>query len=118
MYTLPENFNANAVRNEKITQISFGLNFITLHFDNGFIQLYGDFSYKYMGGIHVINELFPVTNDFGLLFLLDKTIIEVVLNQQNDGFTIIFDNSSELALKGNEMFESFLLNINGQEILI
>lgn len=118
MYKIPENFDISVLKDEVINQIAFGLNFITLFFNKGFIQITGSFSFTFSGKQKNYNEVYPVVNDFGLLRILEKKVTNVSLNANRDVFIIKLEDGLTLCLKGNEMFESFMINVNGQEIRV
>ena len=118
MYQIPINFDASTLENQIVFQIAFGLNFITLFFDKGFIQFSGSFSLRHSGQSFDYNEVYPLDNDLGLLKLLEKKITGVEINENRDILNVQFENESELRIIGNKFYESFLICINGNQIRV
>jgi len=84
MYKIPENFDVSEIINQVIFQIAFGLNFISLFFDKGFIQFRGSFSFKSVFGFISYLEVYPVQDDLGFLRLLQKKITNIRINKRNE----------------------------------
>ncbi len=118
MYKIPEDFNVNSIKNDIISQIAFGLNFITLFFSNGLIQFSGSFSFLYDSRKHEYEEVYPVQDDFGLLNLLEKRIVQVSVNNERNVLILEFETGAILELISNKEYESFRLNIDGKEIIV
>ncbi len=118
MYKIPESFDILVLKSEVINQIAFGLNCITLFFDKGFIQFFGSFSFGYLGKQFNYDEVYPVKNDFGLLQILEKEIKNVTLANNREELKIEFEGGVTLCLMGNEMYESFIININGNKVRV
>jgi len=118
MYKIPEDFNINSIKNEAISQIAFGLNIITLFFNNGLIQFSGSFSFHYDSLIQVYEEVYPVQGDFGLLHLLEKRIVQVRVSNERNVLTLEFETGAILELISGKEYESFKLNIDGEEIIV
>ena len=118
MYTIPRNFDISILKDKVLNQIAFGVNFITLFFNEGFIQITGSFSFNYNGRQDNYDEVYPVKNDFGLLQILEKKIINVKLNDKRDKLEINFEDGAILCLVGNEMYESFTINFNKEIIRV
>lgn len=119
MYKIPENFDIQGVKNEVISQITFSLNVISLHFGKGFIQFSGAFSMLYNDGQKVTyEEVYPVYNDYKLLELLEKKINEISTNERRTDLIITFEGNNVLCLNGDENYESYLINIDGKEIRV
>jgi hypothetical protein len=117
MYKIPENFDVSEIINQVIFQIAFGLNFVSLFFDKGFIQFSGSFSFKSVVGFISYLEVYPIKDDLGLLRLLQKKITNIHINNDRNELRIEFEDKSELCLIGNR-YESFLIHINGTEIRV
>lgn len=118
MYKIPKDYNINAIIGETIVQIAFGLNFITLFFNRGYIQLEGAFATTFDNNTHEYDEVYPVKNDFGLLQLLEHKIVQVNINSDRNIMILLFENDSSLKLIGNENYESYVINISGNEIRV
>lgn len=118
MYKIPESFDISVLKSEIINQIAFGLNFVTLFFNKGFIQISGSFSFRYLGKQFNYYEVYPVKNDFGLLQILEKKITDVTLANNREELKIEFEGGVILCLMGNEMYESFIINIDGNEVRV
>ena len=118
MYKIPENFDISVLKNEVINQIAFGFNFITLFFNKGFIQFTGSFSFGYNEKQSYYDEVSPVRNDFGLLQILEKEITSIKLTNNREELELGFETGLTLCLIGDEMYESFIINIDGNEIRV
>ncbi len=118
MYKIPENYNTSALKGQVIFQIAFGLNFISLFFDKGYIQFEGRFSITIGSQTHEFDEVYPINNDCGLLQLLEKSIIGVDVNKNRNILTLLFEKGLTLKLIGNPMYESFRIKIDEFEILV
>jgi hypothetical protein len=115
MNEAPEKNYINKIVNKTISSVSYGLNVITLGFSNGNIYFSGSFMISFKNKRFLYDEVFPVTNDFGLLELLEKRIVKV--NNIDDGICFSFENECSLELYCNEYYESFTLNIEGVEFI-
>lgn len=112
MYKVSESFDITILKGIVINQITFGLNFISLLFNRGFIQINGSFSISYSGKQYSYDEVYPVKNDFGLLQILENKVISILINDNRDEMEIEFENGLKLCLIGNEMYESFIISID------
>lgn len=74
MYKIPESFDISVLKSEIVSQIVFGLNFVALFFNKGYIQISGSFSFGYFGKQFNYDEVYPVKDDFGLLQILEKKL--------------------------------------------
>lgn len=118
MYKIPEDFYINSITNQAITQIAFGLNFVTLFFSIGLIQFSGSFSFLCNGRKQQYQEVYPVQDDFGLLNLLEKRIVQVSVNKERNVLTLEFESGAILELISGKNYESFKLIIDGKEIIV
>lgn len=118
MYKIPEDFNVSSIETEKVFQIAFGINFITLFFNSGFIQFSGSFSIIHEKQEVEYDEVYPVQNDYKLLNLLEKEVKKVSLNEDRDVLTLEFEGDIILKLIGTKEFESFTININKREVIV
>lgn len=93
---------------------------MSLHFffSKGFIQFSGGFTFSHSGQLFCFDEVYPVKNDLGLLRILERKIFNADINNRRDELTITFEDDSQLCLIGNEMYESFTLNINNIEVIV
>ena len=87
-------------------------------FDKGYIQLSGKFIITVEEHIHEYDEVYPVKNDLGFLNLLTKLIIKVELNNDRTDLTIIFEDNTSLKLIGNEHYESYMIKVNDEKIIV
>lgn len=104
--------------NEKITQLLFGINFVSLIFENGYIQISNGFSLKVQNVLSIYDEIFPIINDFGLLILLEQRIIEVNITPESGTLILFFENEIELSLFKDIMYESYEVFFKGDRIII
>ena len=118
MYKIPQNNNYFTLNGKKIIQITFGLNFVTLFFENGFIQFSGAFYVENNRKSKNYDEVYPVNSDYGLLEFLDKEVVNVSILENNEALGLDFQDNFKLILKSNEFFESFVNNIDGHEDII
>ena len=119
MYQIPHDFEITTLRNEVISHIAFGLNVITIFFHKGLlIQFSGPFSIHYEGKTFSFEEVCPVSNDFGLLQLLEKKIIDVSINEARTTLSLTFETEVIVSLLSDEWYESFEIHINERRIII
>lgn len=118
MYKIPDDFNPISIKNEAITQIAFGINFITLFHSNGFMQFSGRFSFQHNSQKYEYEEVYPVQNDYGLLVLLEKKIVQVKINNERNALTLEFEGGIIIELIGSNDYESYTLKIDDREILV
>lgn len=118
MYKIPENYNIHTLIGETIFQIAFGLNFITLFFNDGYIQFEGAFATTFDNKTREYDEVYPVKNDFGLLKLLEYKIAQVNVNSDRDVLVLLFENGSSLKLIGNKNYESYVISLASNEIRV
>jgi hypothetical protein len=118
MYRLSEEIDICILEDQVLSQISFGINYIQLSFNNSSIQFSGPFLFKSGEQKHERDEVFPINSDFGLLFLLEKKIQSVNSNEEKTSLTLKFDENLFLVLKSNEMYECFEINIAGTRVIV
>jgi|JI10StandDraft_1071094.scaffolds.fasta_scaffold137675_2 hypothetical protein len=119
MYKIPDDFNLTSIKSQTISQIAFGLNYITIFFNKGFIQFSGGFAFELDGHNFNYEEVYPVQNDYGLIkLLLEKQIIDIYTNIEKNNLYMKLDNGNLLLLFGSEQYESFIVNIDGKQIIV
>ncbi len=118
MYKIPEEFKISEIINEEINQIGFGLNYVTLFYNKGFIQFSGSFSFQHSGRKDDFNEVYPVKDDFGLLKLLGKKITQIKTNDGRNILILWIDHNIILKLIGSKEYESYIINIHGKEVIV
>ena len=118
MFKIPNDFKVELLENEVIHQIAFGVNFISIFFNIGYIQIVGRFQFNDGYTVKEYIDLYPIHKDFGLLILLEKTIKKISVNSARDEIIIFFEKNILLKLKGEKDFESFRIEINGIEIVV
>lgn len=125
MYTIPINFDLNTLRGSIIIQICFTANTITFFFEKagsfekiGFINTEGSFAFLQKGKRSYYEEICPVQHDYGLLKLLEKKVIRAYTDEKRNDLTLEFEENMSLELIGNEVYESYTININGERIII
>jgi len=116
MYKIPKDFDIYSIKEKTISQIGFGSNFITFFFDGGYIQISGNFEYSYLGNSFMYTEIYPISSDLGLLRLLDKRIINVSYTE--DSLILTFDNNDVLTFKGDDMYESYSICLDGRRVIV
>src|SRR5690606_37321205 len=118
MYKIPEEIDITKLKNQILSQITFGLNYILLTFNNSSIQFSGQFFFRFCEQDYEKEEVYPVHSDYGLLNLLEKKIEAIYCNEERSSLTIEFGENSFLVLKSSEMYESFELNIEGKRVIV
>lgn len=118
MYKIPEEVDITKFKNQTLSQLTFGLNYILLTFNNFSIQFSGQFYFRFDGKDYEKEEVYPVYSDYGLLNLLEKKIEAIYCNEERSSLTIEFGENSFLTLKSSEMYESFELNIEGKRVIV
>ncbi|OIP01217.1 MAG: hypothetical protein AUJ98_05200 [Bacteroidetes bacterium CG2_30_33_31] len=118
MNKIPEDFKIASLEGELISQIAYGINYISIFFDKGFIQIEGRFK-LINRNIHAeYDELYPVNHDFGLLLLLEKKISKVIINKDRDRLALLFNMDLSLEIISDKEYESFRISISGNEYII
>jgi len=118
MYKIPCDFDCKELINEHLNCIGFGVNYVILHFNKGFIQFSGKFIVKNNFKTKSYDEVFPLKHDFGLLLFLNKKIIAINISNNQNNLELIFEESLNIELIGDKFYESFIVNINQQEVII
>ncbi len=118
MYKIPVDLEIIKFKNERINQITFGLNVIILFIGKNFIQFSGSFLLQVKGETFYHKEVCPVKNDFGLLQLLELKITNIYTNDERDILLLDIEGDIVLKLLSNEMYESFEINIDGRRIIV
>lgn len=119
MNIIPTEFDLNKFKNSSVIQISFSLNTINVFFESvGFVTINGSFSIFLDQNVFNYREVYPVKNDFNLLKLLEKKVVDVFTNEQRNILTYVFEDNIILKLIGDDMYESYRINVNGNEIII
>lgn len=117
MYTIPENFNVNILKDKIINQICYAISQISLSWDEGCIRIMGPFSLTYRDDIHFFKEVYPVENDYQLLNLLEKKIIQIDIKDTRDALILHFENEFILTLYSDIKYESFEIDDNGSRLI-
>lgn len=120
MYKIPQTFDITKLQGRSVSGITFGLNIIHLSLDETFgsIEITGNFSIDNGHHTCIYEEIYPITDDMGLLKLLEKSITLITINESRDTLVITFEDNSILTLIGNEYYESYSIKIGRVEILI
>lgn len=119
MYTIPTKFDLNIFKDIKVIQICFTINTFSLFFEKiGFISIEGDFSFLCDGKKNIYKEIHPITSDLRILKILEKKVSKIYVNSKRNHLTLEFEGNMILELLGNEMYESYVLNINGEKIIV
>lgn len=119
MYFIPKNYNLNTLAESVVIQICFTANTITLFFEKvGRIDISGSFAFLHKGERFYYEEIFPIQSDYGFLKLLEKKVTRVSVNEKRDVLTLEFEDNTTLELVGNETYETYTLNINGEEVIV
>lgn len=80
MYLIPDDFSPERLKGKTIEQVCYSINQIGLFWENGNIQIMGSFSFSRNGRTHVYEEIYPVTEDPGLLCLLQQQNYYAILS--------------------------------------
>lgn len=120
MYTIPTAFDINKLKGKKVQQICFSINTITISFGiNNFINIEAGFSIVNKNNKSIdTGELYPISYDFSLLDLLEKSIMAVETNEVRDSLILIFDEGTIIKLSGHSQYESFSIKIGDEKIII
>jgi len=59
MYIIPKKINLASLKNEIVSHISFGIDYILLVFSNNSIQISGGFLFKFNGQVEVKGSSIP-----------------------------------------------------------
>lgn len=110
MYLIPDDFSPERLKGKTIEQVCYSINQIGLFWGNGNIQIMGSFSFSRNGRTHVYEEIYPVTEDSGLLCLLQQRIMDANISSARDSLSLYFSNQSVLVLHSNPHFESFIID--------
>ena len=110
MYLIPDDFSPERLKGKTIEQVCYSINQIGLFWENGNIQIMGSFSFSRNGRTHVYEEIYPVTEDPGLLCLLQQQITDANISSARDSLSLYFSNQSVLVLHSNPHFESFIID--------
>lgn len=73
-------------------------------------RLWDRFHSPATGEPHVYEEIYPVTEDSGLLCLLQQRIMDANISSARDSLSLYFSNQSVLVLHSNPHFESFIID--------
>lgn len=118
MYKIPEDFDISKLSDKTITSISYGINFISLFFEDGFIQILNSFVINANNNSNRYENLYPIKNDFGLLVLLEKQIIDIKTSKDREILHLFFDGNIDLLIHGDKMYESFEINYQDEQIIV
>ena len=119
MYSIPNDFDIKQIIGQAIVQVCYSINTISIHFERtGFITIEGSFTYFNGNKNIVIDELFPLRNDHGLLNLLETKVVDVSIDTNRTMLTICFAENHSLMLIGIPEFESYIICFDGIEIRV
>lgn len=118
MYSIPNDFKQEQLENATIEQIAFTANNISISLGlSRSITIEGAFVLEPIGEGKKIFEVCPVTQDFGLLALLEKRIVTAEINREVNSLIFLMENGTRLEILSSEFYESFTVRI-GDFILI
>lgn len=119
MYKIPEDYKFDELIGSFIPQIAFSANTITLFFeDAGLVTISGGISVIKNNEIIKIDEVYPVTNDHGLLSFIEKKIVNVEINNDRTCLKLNFEGGDSIELLSDEYYEAYTLDISGQEAIV
>lgn len=119
MYKIPLTFDISNLIGKQIQQVCFSINTVTLSFGvDEFINIETEFSIDKHGNSSSSGELYPVSTDYGLLELMEKSILRVEINESRDGLALTFDDNIILRLNSKANYESFSIKIGKEKILV
>lgn len=61
-----------------------------------------------------IRKYIPIDQDYNLLLLLDKKIMNIDISDTRDSLMILFENGMSLTLYSDANYESFEVNFNSK----
>ena len=114
MYEIPKEFDSQALIGKPIVQICYTINSVCLYWDGGYIQIMGAFSILYDNKTYSYQEIYPLDQDYNLLLLLDKKIMNIDISDTRDSLMILFENGMSLTLYSDANYESFEVNFNSK----
>ena len=119
MYTIPLESNIEKLKGNSVVQICYTVNSVSVFFENiGFIGIEGSFLFT-DGNKHVnVDDFFPLKEDWGLLHLLEKKLINIEIDSERTDLTLYFEENKSLTLFGNPQYESYSINIDGRRIIV
>ena len=74
----------------------------------------GAFSILYDNKTYSYQEIYPIDQDYNLLLLLDKKIMNIDISDTRDSLMILFENGMSLTLYSDANYESFEVNFNSK----
>lgn len=118
MYQIPEAFDLGHLRGEILEQVVFSINCITLLFTSTKIFVWGGFTLICDGHETCKDEVYPVNTDYGILKLLEKTVVDIHSNDSRTDLYISFTNECHLILKGSSQYESYEIIVNDEPFIV
>ena len=90
MYLIPDDFSPERLKGKTIEQVCYSINQIGLFWEMEIFRLWDRFHSPATGRTHVYEEIYPVTEDPGLLCLLQQQITDANISSARDYFVVIF----------------------------
>jgi hypothetical protein len=119
MYKIPEEFDIKQFEGAAVQQVAFSINTISIQFERlGYLSMEGSFSFSIKGKVYHYENIYPVANDFRLLELLEKKVIEVKIDESRENLTFLFEAEIMLTAEGSKNFESYHLKIGEIKITV
>lgn len=120
MYEIPNNLDLTKLYLQTVNAITFTSNTINILFENfhNHIQTYGDFSLVLKNEIFECDEIFPIKSDYGFIHLIGKKLINTEVKQDNCMLSLLFEEEIVLNLRSSPSYESFIIHLGDEEIII
>lgn len=118
MYRIPTDVDLNKLLKKRVTQISFGLNYVLISFDEISIQFSGPHEIGFHHTKTQRDEVFPANSDNGILNFLERTVEQVTCNNERTSLTLNFGIDMYLVIASNKQYECFEIFIDGKREII
>jgi hypothetical protein len=110
MYSLPIDFNLSQLNGAIVQQVCFAANNISVMLDSSrYISFEGQFILTEQSGKKNKLDVYPVTDDSGLLKLLEQKIEKVSASKLDNNLFILFENQISLTILASDNYESYTI---------
>ena len=117
MYGFPEQNVLSGIVDKNLTMVCCNANQIYLHFDYDMTISVNKNCFQIELGKELFKIGVPIDN-LSLFRFIEQKVVNIEVNSEKTVCIIFFENGGKVILEDDEHYESFVISINGKEILV
>ena len=120
MYDIDKSFRFQKLIGQKVEQITFATDNVTIFFGVGddYIQILSYFELNTPERSYYCKDVYGMRNAHGLLELIGKKIKEIYVDYDENNVQLVFTEGYSLSIFDDEDYESYWIMAEGKEMLV